>query len=779
MCGAMNPIANAYCDQCNARIVPMTASPETEAEADQVAVKGVSLPTIPLEKRQAGEPSLKDGADDWLAQLRDSAVEQRPSEGLPTPDQAESEQAADDWLTQLRASTDGPTAAEPEATADLGGSVEMPEWLRDRGPIGLGAREEEPTAEGPSLPAEPAVQQPAPPTPTAAETADWLRDLVPQEGALPQAPPSTLGVEETIPGTPAPAPADIPDWLEDLAPPGPAAPQTLPPAAGVEGAIPAVPAPAPADIPDWLEESAPGTPTPETAPAPSTPFAGAPPSGASGVPEWLQELATAEGAQAPIAPTERAAAAPAPIAETTAGVPPTAQAELPDWLQELVPAQQAVEMPPTPETAPEESPLGMPIPAAADLPDWLAELAPTEPVAGTPGEIAPPEATPTPASPFVGAPPADVSEAPKWLREMAPAVSAEGEQPLAVEGLARAEIPDWLEALRPSLEAGEPAFEGGPVETAGLLQGLRGVLAPAVVTEAACVPESLPSAEASETTLARAQLLQSLLTQPASAPQPEPRRRSLSIGERIQRWIVAAVLLVPMVGAPLFELQLAQPVDSTRADGLREAIEGVDPGETVLVAFEYGPAEAGELGLIGGAVLRHLVERGAQIRAVSSRPEGLMVAHTLQSSVASQEPSAPEYVGARYLPGGASGIAGLLADAEAHYSLIVVLASDSGRLRWWVEQVEALGSAAPPLVAGVSAAVEPVISAYADPGAGQIAGVISGLSAAAAYEASRGLEAQSIPQINTLAAGHLAVIALMLGSVVLFILGRPRRRARE
>ena len=52
MCGAMNPIGNAYCDKCSARLIPMAAQPPEETEHKPAPIKGLSLPTIPLDERE-------------------------------------------------------------------------------------------------------------------------------------------------------------------------------------------------------------------------------------------------------------------------------------------------------------------------------------------------------------------------------------------------------------------------------------------------------------------------------------------------------------------------------------------------------------------------------------------------------------------------------------------------------------------------------------------------------------------------------------------------------
>jgi len=819
MCGTMNPVGNVYCDRCNARLIPMTLPLSGESEREQAPIKGLSLPTIPLEEDREQHVDIAERADE---------------------EKEEVEEAAEDWLAQLRASTEeekgeeeeeeekgeGEERAEkPEVIAESIEPVEFPDWLRDIGPIGVEAKatpdEGQPAVEAP-------LEEEAPtmPPPTPAGIPDWLQEIAPPEAAAPEtAPPAAeTAPEEPAPEIPALAPAGIPDWLQEIAPPEAATPEAAPPAAETapEEPAPEIPALAPAEIPDWLQEIAPPeAAAPEAAPpaaetAPEEPAPEIPAPVPAEIPDWLQEIAPPEAA-APEAAPPAAETAPEKLAPE---IPAPVPAEIPDWLQKIAPPEAAAPevvlpaaeiMPaeaPTEETAP-PPPLpfiGTPPPIVAEIPEWLREIAPEE--------EAIPEAAP-PAPPAVEFPTeAETIEAPEWLAELqaepappsAPSVPAfEGVTPslppepgigmAEVEGLARAEIPDWLKALRPRPEAAEAAAEEEAVETEGPLQGLRGVLPPAPAIEVPPVRESTLPAGVSEASLARAQLLQNLLARPAEMPRPEVRKRGVSIGERIQRWLVAAVLLVAIGGMlipPLVGFNiptLTQPTTPPGAIRLYNVAQGVSAGDTILVAFEYGPPEADELNLVAEPILRHLLDQGARISVVSTQPEGLTVAAGLLSDIVASEERYTEkqYTLVGYRPGGATGVSQLLTnlyiphkgetEGDTHPRLILVLTAQPAPLRWWVEQTRALGDMYS-IVAGVSAALEPAASPYLDASAGQLEGTINGLSGAAAYEARRGLGGRATQRTNTLAAGHVAVVGLMILGAVFYAVGGLRRGGR-
>jgi hypothetical protein len=256
----------------------------------------------------------------------------------------------------------------------------------------------------------------------------------------------------------------------------------------------------------------------------------------------------------------------------------------------------------------------------------------------------------------------------------------------------------------------------------------------------------------------------------------------MGAGERIERWLVTVVLVVAVFGtllAPYFVQPVPTLVEPVQIDGparLQAAIELLGAGDSVVVAFEYGPAEAGEMDAVAGPILRHMHDQGATISAVSTQPMGIAAAEALRVRVDSEGAYALSY-GVDYLPGGATGIAQLLAHSDTRPAQILVLAAQPAPLRWWVEQARArYGNAAPPVVAGVSAALESAASPYLDENARQLDGAIIGLGGAAAYETLRGASGQATQRLNALAVGQVAIVALMLVGMVTHVLGGQRGR---
>jgi hypothetical protein len=89
-------------------------------------------------------------------------------------------------------------------------------------------------------------------------------------------------------------------------------------------------------------------------------------------------------------------------------------------------------------------------------------------------------------------------------------------------------------------------------------------------------------------------------------------------------------------------------------------------------------------------------------------------------------------------------------------------------LRWWIEQ-----AAAPygiPMVAGGSAAVDPMARTYYETDPQQLTGLIAGVPGAASYDSldsgGTGLEPEMAIRLDSLLAGQVLVILVILGGTI-------------
>ncbi len=676
----------------------------------------------------------------------------QPPVFAPEPAQpAPSEEAEPDWLSGILVEEPEPTPAQPAPTAEA-----VPDWLS-------GILLEEPE----TTPAQPAFAEeevpdwlsgilleepesaPMQPAPTAEAVPDWLSGILLEE-------------PEPTPAQPAPTGETVPDWLsgifEDQAEPT----ATRPAPAVLEEALP-----------DWLsgvlvDESAAAAASPET------------PSVEQETPDWLAGL----GAQEPKPPVFGEAA------PTVPGEQRAPRVVTPDWLKDITPPSEVAALKPTApafvldeaeaasavedveSTLFSESETPEVVLEEGAMPDWLRDLAPSEP-----GQPLAEEEITLEDETLVRA------EVPAWLQGLRPPGTGplpplpemETRTPAAPgeEGrLVRAEIPDWVQELRPAMTAGrvtEKALFPELTETEGPLAGLVGVLPAGLLVDMPTDFAAVPSPTIPESVITQAQLWQALLEQPRGVKRPVAQQRIRpGEGEMATRWIVAIVLIaITVVGLLLGGTGMSQALSKPHIESLANAIQALDSGNTAIVAVEYGPAEAGEMTPIAKALIEHLKDRDVRIVMVSTLPEGAGLAQGLLA--ASDEAALPS-AQAVYLPGSSSGVAMFMSEGLEDAKLLIVLAGRTERLRWWVEQNNASRSGASlPMGIGVSASVGPLALPYLETPA--VTGWLVGFPDVVAYREFRGLASDHplSSQLDALLLTHWAALGLLLFGLLYYI----------
>ena len=386
--------------------------------------------------------------------------------------------------------------------------------------------------------------------------------------------------------------------------------------------------------------------------------------------------------------------------------------------------------------------------------------------------------------------PAEPGELPDWLTQTRSALEGEqppsgaeaGAQPLPAapegslpDGLAPAEIPEWMQALRPGTEVEAP---DEPPETEGLLEGMRGTLhaSPAIDEIGHLSATPLPTSAAS---IARAQLLQELLSRPAEQPQAAEQKQRAKLDWTAQRLLVlllfAVAIIAPMTGVQLYDSDAAIPTTDLYANSVEvfDLIEAqVQPEDSVLLVFAYDASSADEMSRVAEPIVLHLLQRGARLTPVSTLPEGPALAERLISrlTAGTQLPSVATPV---YQPGQAAGVQSLLTNAS-DMTMVVVLSGEPGEFRTWLEQVRAR-FVDMPVVAGISARVEtdarPYLSAQSN-----LKGIVVGLVGAASYESSVGSTYRPASfYLQSLALTHLVVVGLIIIGGVVFMIGGKNR----
>lgn len=743
MCGKPNPEDAETCEFCQARLKPLVIQPP----ADDSEPAGSS----PLDDSPAGSES---SLPDWLQDLKPEGE---------ADFEAEPDAAVPDWLSG------------PEENTAPAGTSELPDWLSDirKGDSGDSFELEQAAATEDTFAAA-FDQPPAAPSDDAgtdqADTEpgglpDWLSDQ--PAGSQPE--PSTQG----FPGQAEP---DTSDWLQRIRSrkqdetkgpffeeEGTPAEEDTPPQFTPEQ--PAGPFEAQDEgLPDWLA----GSTRPE-APEPAVP--------AEEVPDWLSSVSPQHGEDRPsgeqpfqsddwLKEIERSAAFAVDDEESTAQPPPAEPAEeIPDWLARIDQPQS-------------EKPQGA-VPAL--IFENEDDLGPFNQESETPGFAAP-----------------ELAQEPDWISQV-PEDEAPAQKPAAPEGvpeedLEKADLPGWLEAMRP-VEAAAPNApmddaNSGTIETTGPLQGMRGVL-PA---QPAFGRLKKPAAQSLKLSITDSQkshiaLLEGLLSnegEPKSLPKP-----AIINSQAVTRLLIALVMILAVVGPMFYPGMVARfAVDDVpqEVNNVAMIVGGLAAGEPVLVAFDYESGYAFEVESAASILLSQVASRGAVITAVSTNISGPVLAQRWLESYRSQpDANAVSFYNLGFIPAGPAGLLGfaenpsrvmpydlqpeyvwnkgVLAGVQsiADYQLVVVLTDNSDSARAWIEQVQPLlNNGDVPLVFASSAQVEPVLRPYYDTLPRQVDGMVAGLAGGVAYESLTGLPGKAGTAWDAMGTGVLLAAILIL-----------------
>jgi hypothetical protein len=813
MCGKPNPADQAVCQYCEARLKPLT----DELNPSQPPIHPGEEPT----DKDTGE--LESVLPQWLRDIRQQARESagEEAEQPPAPEEAvqrsekadllaglqsqsEGDEEVPDWLAGLRSEggqVDFEETSNDEEDDDLAALKSMlgeeapvsqeddvsalPGWLTGRE---ADEREQSERDELSSFFGEDGTEEPAqsePETPAPSADFGWNADFETES------PPKAESTKDETPFD-----TELPAWLKDTDQAPTAETETgLPawqePEKPVPPAEDEVPAPSSeGDLPAWLASLGEGE-TSGTASQRET----AQPMPEGEVPDWLASLG--EESEKEISPqdTKESAAGDLPgwlaeIGEDSGQAPPpepvqpSGETELPSWIPSLG-EESGIEEEQVMSTGAEQV---EPSQAASDseIPDWLATMGEaTDETEDTAEE----SETPTFATDLgveeAGGPSTFVDDEgqpistedvdaifsmdmPDWLSDAegmdeTEATAAEAE-PARDEGLRPAELPSWVQAMRPvesviSETEGAPPEEQ-PIEERGPLSGLRGVL-PAVPGVG---PSSIPKAYsikllASEDQLSNATLLERMLNEEVNPESVATQKVVLT--QRILRWLIAAVLIL-VVGATVYYNSQIDPISTSVPPETSAALEFImntlPANAPVLLVFDYEAARAGELEAAAAPIVDQMLAlKTPRLSLLSSTPTGSGLAERfMQILQVDREYTRDEnYINLGYLPGGAAGVQAFSNDPVStkqltttgegawttpvldgvsrlsNFAAIILLTDDVESARIWIEQTENDRGEARLLVVS-SAQSGPMIRPYVR--SGQVDGMVTGLEGSAPIE---------------------------------------------
>jgi len=776
MCGKINPEELDSCRYCHARLKPLVFSSDNP-DVDKNGTKILDEGNLPGTKKL----DLPEDDADWLGALRDTpqapdtAPPVRPFIDESPTEKGNSPEDTPDWLENVRrkSAQDGilgkPGLGVPDLSrrAPFSGPVEEPGWLED-----LRFEQEPPPPEKPRTARPPETAR----LDEADLPADWISRLAPQQPPPAQLPGTRPLVDGEEPGNldfgASFKPGDLPDWLQEISAlsesssPSPDEPrdlsEELPRLLGIVKEKPA-------DVQPPASEAAVTTPEEE-------------------LPEWVRQFRSRTGPQSP------------PPPEPTAPQnPDTAPLVWPDeQLPDVWGTKPPIEMPPPPRYGVEQ-----PQQPEEKVPEWLSSL---EDRSGWMAQPMPGQA----AEPAAGPSDSDMAALPGWLGELTPAVedifgspetgSSQAGARSDNEWPAQAELPSWIQAMRPietaAITSAAPAEEEPRVEATGPLAGLHGALSlEPVVPEYTRPPVYSLQLQVTERQRLHGELFQDLLageSKPAVAP-VEP----LISSQRILRVIIAVALLagviVPMVtGIQIFPIPTTPPAEVLH---LQESVAGIPEGASVLLAVDYSPAVTGEMEAAAAGLVDQLMARGTRLTLISTSPSGPALArHLLEKVYENPQAYMEPYVRGEkvatlgYLAGGTAGLAGFAQHPQfaapftvegnfawehpalqgvtglAGFARIVVLTESLETGRAWIEQVGTEFNQPGSLLVVASAQSAPLLRPYVE--SGQAGGMVAGLSGGAAYEKLVGRSGPGGAYWNAFQGGLWVSILLILGGVL-------------
>lgn len=800
MCGKANPEERETCQYCQARLRPIwEAAPLESASDDDLPEWLRSLRSEPEEEKRKEET-----LPDWLSGIREVADVEGPLEADQTPaavDQFSQEQPdiSSQWFGGDFAPEEEPAEAGFGSQFEEDLSEESISWLSriqetdaragEPAPGGDEAGEDVPqlqhspfTDELPEWLGQEALEEPS------VEQADFALELQPPDR---EAPEEEQALPEGLSDEMAQEPADrralpdeeipSPDWFGGEIPPVQPSKDEF--EAEQEAAQP--------ELPDWMTDEE------------------------GKLPDWLQSGIFISPLEQPTQASSIVSEPPPDVAETKESELPATDAKLPFKMEEGEPSP--LEWLASLEAEAGEVKPGKDLQIPPEIPEdelsWLSELEATYSDLLPEVEIAGDDAS-GPSEGFeseVLSPP-PVEGLPSWLSDT-DAESEEAPTPAGEEeDLQPAELPSWLQAMRPLGIPGEATNGVGGVETeqvegAGPLAGLRGVLPAEPEVSQGAKPSGFPlRLQVTDAQEEQANLLRRLIESEAQ-PRPLPQAPILP-AQFVLRLAMAVLLILPVLLGVVSGLpEFARPAPSSEILTVRQMIERLTPQSPVLFAIDYEPSYSGEMDAVSGAILGHLLRRNVYPVIISTVPTGPIQAERLLSLAGKTvgQTLAPSdlYANLGYLAGGATALAAFVetprtylsldiqgervwdrpplqnVNSAAQFAMVVVAVENPDRARTWIEQLSPKLNDTP-FVMVISAQAEPLIRPYYDAAPSQVQGLVSGLTGAAAYEAATVQSGAASLYWTPFNIGLLmAVLLMFLGGVINMIAGRIVRQKRR
>ena len=354
-------------------------------------------------------------------------------------------------------------------------------------------------------------------------------------------------------------------------------------------------------------------------------------------------------------------------------------------------------------------------------------------------------------------------------------------------------LPSWLNALKPddinSAEGDdEDAYDEinyeGQEETYGPLSGLRNLLpAEPDIGHFGKPSQPITNFEFTDSLVNKSKILYQLVT--AEEDSIKIKRRKISAPKPIMRILIALFLYIGIFIPTLIDSKsLSFPNPNFPPQEIVDVAQSIinlpDEG-TVLVAFEYQPGLSGEIEAATSGMIDYLNLKGSKIVTLYTQPSGQGLVEKFFARL-----NIP-YTNLGYISGGMAALSNFSHYPQStinpiltnqnqflssilginDFDMVIVLTDSADTGRAWVEQVEPLLiHNETPLIMGISAQAEPLLSPYYINEPKQITGYSSGITGGAFFEQYVGRENIARSYWDSYGAGlSISILILSIGSI--------------
>ena len=275
-----------------------------------------------------------------------------------------------------------------------------------------------------------------------------------------------------------------------------------------------------------------------------------------------------------------------------------------------------------------------------------------------------------------------------------------------------------------------------------------------------------------------------------------------------RRWVF--LLMAIAVSVPiLLQLSFPEKVSPLTADAYAQ-LEKIQPGDKVLLSFDFDPSSAGELTPMATAFTYHAAKRGAKLYFLALWPVGpQMVEETIAKVIKNDFPEMKyggDYLNLGYKSGNEGVIKVIVTDLKKLYTtdhfgtgigtipmmegvssvqdmnLIVNVSAGYVGAKEWVQYAKTAFPDKIELVAGCTGVQAPPLLPYIP---NQLPGLVAAIKGAAEYEKllvdEYGLEDQprykeGLRRMGSQLVAHVLMIALIVTGNVIFFIGRREAR---